>query len=202
MVVVHIAGSPGSGKTYLLALLRKWTAASKFGKYVVFKDTDDFVVPLFGSVAWRKTKTETERGKLYRAFVAAAVRRFVSLHKNKVIVLAGLTYYYAWDPIAGFEHGVGYSPSITSLTQGYFVDISDENLVKQRFHRDVVEVLKHKSAVLGGKKSIDFSAKMIKAYAKIERRHYVGVSGYTAATQRTIAAAVAKLIIAFAKQSQ
>lgn len=194
--VIHIAGSPGSGKSYLLDKLKESTKNSS----VLFKDTDDITVPILESKEWKSLTSEEERGEYYSKKVSENWSQFLLDHPNKHIVFAGLTMYWAWSPdTGGFDNGQTYYPQLilqeTDTFSGLFIEISDALLIQRRYERDVKEaVLKKEKQLLKGDISIDFSAKQIQNYARVEKQHYYHTLHYRFLSQDAIFDKVIKLI--------
>lgn len=179
-IIAHIAGSPGAGKNYIGEELKKKFAARTD---IVFVDTDT----LYEIPGYRWQHDEILRGVDYRENLGKAIVRFLNLNADKHVVLFGLTVYYAWDIVSGFEKGTPFPihllpPAGTTLYK-YFIDIDLDTLVKQRFERDVDLSAAGIKAVLNGSRRLDFSREEMANYAEVERREY-GKMNYSLENQR------------------
>jgi adenylylsulfate kinase-like enzyme len=188
-VVIHISGSPGSGKTTILKYLQK-----KYKKYedIIFKDTDDFSVPLFKSKKFNKIDSDRDRGILYKKYMEKEINDFINDHKGKIIILAGLTLYFS------IPHYKAHSPKIKAEQfYGFFIDISNSKLIEQRFNRDIKEIClnirKHEKSILSGKLEISFSASSVKNYARIEKAYYEKI-GYKLKKEKKILESIKSIV--------
>lgn len=187
--IVHIAGSPGSGKNYVGERIQKQLSGRKD---IAFADTDTlFKIPEYDEV-----KDEMNRGVAYRERGGKGIFDFINKHTNKHIVLYGLTVYYAWTREEGFENGRPFPILIAPIPEGvgfsgFFIDISLDQLLEQRYNRDVKPI--PTKDVLSGKTVLDFSRKDISNYTTMERNQYKTVFKYKFLPQDQIEQRVLKL---------
>lgn len=194
--VIHISGSPGSGKTFLLESIRR-----ALPETVALVDTDTLIIPMFESKEWKKCKSDAERGRYYAKEATRRIKAFIDERDDASgIVLAGLTMYWAWSPDAGgFDKGEAFPADIEAShaikRTLVFIDIDTKTLIQQRYKRDVEDVVQNKQDdLLSGKISIDFSADMIRNYARVEKQTFVDDLGYRLESQDAIRDRVIRLL--------
>jgi len=194
--VIHISGSPGSGKTFLLESIQR-----SLPETVALVDTDTLIVPMFESKTWKRIKSDQERGMYYAKEATRRIKTFIDEHRDASgIVLAGLTMYWAWSPdTGGFDKGEAFPADIEAShaikRTLLFIDIDSKTLIQQRYKRDVVDVVANKQDdVLSGQISIDFSADMIRNYARVEKQTFVDDLGYRLQSQDDIRDRVIRLL--------
>jgi hypothetical protein len=162
MRVVHISGSPGSGKSTLGRQLA--------GPAVAVKDTDEFFDDIPQSI-W-------DSPRAWLAHVDAQVAAFVETHHDKrVIVFVGLL-----DSVWGGTH-VFYEFSNATL---FFLDVPVAQLLKQYYGRCATHM--DWEQVASGERAIPSSQEKVREYHEDVREHTK--RGYQLKSRNAIAAYV------------
>lgn len=121
-MVVHISGSPGSGKT----TLGEWITV-KYGNFIAVKDTDEFIQR--GDDEDRRLKKFIETSKEYmdelKSIKDRKIEEFIKENPNKHIVFVGLMDHFGLKPFYDMKRaGVK-----------IFIDIEDSDLLRQYYTR-------------------------------------------------------------------
>ena len=164
MFIVHIAGSPGSGKTYLLNKIKKLKVSN-----LIVKDLDEFTTPIFESKEWKELKTNKEKGVYYKQEAKIAINKFIRSHQGKNFIFGGLGVCF---PSMSLDKGSGAAyPIIIVPPKGYrliklFLDAPIDIILKQRLKRDILDKLNKNI------RNLDFSSEWIIQYNKYETAYF------------------------------
>ena len=184
-LLIHVAGSPGSGKSHMMEQIRTIINSGQVTakRPWLLKDVDDFSTPMFKMQEYNILDNDKARGEYYVQYMSRAIEEFANAHSTHDICLFGLTMYWAWDLDTGFEQGEAFvvvpENTLDRVAYHYFIKIADEQLILQRFIRDVEKtVYEEKKQLLSGEKTLDFSANMIRQYVHVEKKQYVDENDY------------------------
>jgi len=183
-IIIHVSGSPGSGKTHIMDHLPLKTG-------VVTKDLDDICTPMFESKEWKAIGDDdagrARKFEIYHDYFTFGIQKFVDGHKNaSLIILFGLTVFFPNFPNFSDKTKKTYADFPPNTLFRYFIDIQTKELIRRRWIREVEkEVEEDKAALLKGDGSLHFDASEIKEYASMERRAFED-RGYFFETQDVI----------------
>lgn len=121
-IVVHVSGSPGSGKTTLGEWITK-----KYGKFIAVKDTDEFIQR--GDDEDKRLQNFTEGSKEYmdrlRSIKDRGIHDFVKENPTKHIVFVGLMDHFGLKPFYDMKEA----------NVKFFIDIKNADLLRQYYTR-------------------------------------------------------------------
>lgn len=151
-MIIHISGTPGSGKTYLGKKIKK-----KYPKFVVY-DTDLFLHGVKKSEVRTKTK--------WKNTLERRINSFIRKNKRKFIIFVGDLNNYSPD---------GSRYIIKQSKLNIFYDVKLPTLLKRYYNREVCDgLLKDKvymDDIINGEFSIPSTKKFISEYKKDIKWH-------------------------------
>ena len=122
-ILIHIAGPTGSGKTSLGNLIK-----DKF-PFLLVKDLDEIFKDL-PAVFLKEFKEINHRDKFYRKYLDKGLSKFVSDHKDSIIVFVGFNGFNDFD-----EKKIQYSDILAK--HKYYIQISEKENLERRFNRQI-----------------------------------------------------------------
>jgi adenylate kinase family enzyme len=124
MIIVHISGAPGSGKTTLGKQLSKIKRSN-----VVIKDLDDLFDEFMEKIKYRFDS------KKYQKYIMSFLTKYSKQKKNIILV--------------GLNQDKGHTNKLYNLnaTHKFYIDIEPEVLLERLFYREIVQIYRHRKNI-------------------------------------------------------